>query len=419
MSVSIPIPRPLFLVLQEDFDALTDPRVKRTRLHRLSDLLLLSLAAVCCGAESFEDIQIWCLAHGQEALRCLFPVHLDNGIPHHDTFRRVLCRLEPHALEASLHLLRQRLPKTEEDTIAKTKHVAFDGKDLRGAGAGFCAGVCPDALSLLSVFATDLNLVLGQSKVDSKTNEIPVAREVLKTVAIEGATVTADALHCQRETAEVIRERDADYLLAVKDNQKGLHEAMQSLFTVNKQENRLPMTNFRQEESGHGRLEVRHGFLILVNDWLPEEDPLRVWKDWHSVLCIESERRWRHRGQEKQSRFTRYFISSSHSTVEEMMGFARSHWKIENCLHWVMDVTFNEDASRIRKGHAAQNVATLRRIAAFLLKATEPMESDLPGTEVEAETEGTLSKALKGMSLRKRRKWAGWRADYLQKVLTN
>lgn len=408
--MSVALPRPLLFVLQEDFDALPDPRVERTRLHRLSDLLLLSLGAVCCGAESFEDIQVWCLAHGQEALRARLGVHLDNGIPHHDTFRRVLGRLEPQGLGAGLHLLRQRLPKPEGHPIAPTKHVAIDGKDLRGSQDA-TKGV--DALSLLSLFATDLNLVLGQSKIDSKTNEIPVAREVLKAVAIEGATVTADALHCQKETAEAIRERDAHYLLAVKDNQKGLHEALKSLFTVNKRERHLPlpMSTFRQEETGHGRLEVRHGCLIRVDDWLPEEDPLRVWKDWHSVLCIESQRRWRHRGQQKQSQFTRYFISSSPEGVEAMMGFARSHWKIENSLHWIMDVTFGEDASRVRAGHEAQNLATLRRIAAFLLKATEP-ESE-PGEAPDT------PKAIRGMSLRKRKKWAGWKAEYLQKVLTN
>lgn len=224
-------------------------------------------------------------------------------------------------------------------------------------------------MALLSVYATDLNLVIGQRKVHCKTNEIPVAQEVLQTVAIEGATVTADAMHCQVQTAEVIRARDADYLLAVKDNQKGLHDAVKSLFSVNKEEHRVAMTTSRQVEKGHGRLEVRHGYLTRVADWLPNDDPLRVWKDWHCVLRIESERQWTHRGQEKQSHFVRHFISSSQSSVGDLMGFARSHWKIENNLHWIVDVTFGEDASRIRSGHEAQNMATMRRIAAFLLRA--------------------------------------------------
>lgn len=399
--MSLAVPRPLFLLLQEDFDALTDPRVERTRLHRLSDILLLSLAAFCCGAEGFEDIQIWCLAHGADALRTRFAVRLDNGIPHHDTFRRVLGRLEPAAMEESLHTLRKRLP---EPPFATGRHIAVDGKELRGSHDAR-NGV--STLSLLSVFATDLNLVIGQRKVNSKTNEIPVAQEVLQTIAIEGATVTADALHCQAQTAQIIRERKADYLLAVKDNQKGLHDALKVLFCTNKEENRLPMTAFRQVDKGHGRLEVRQGYRIEVDDWLPDNDTLRVWKDWHSVLRIDSQRYWTHRGQCKESHFTRYFVSSSRSEVEQLMDFARSHWKIENNLHWVMDVTFGEDTSRIRCGHEAQNVATLRRIAAFLLQATEP------------EPDAQETKSLKGMSLRKRKKWAGWRADYLQKVLTN
>lgn len=331
-------------------------------------------------------------------------VRLDNGIPHHDTFRRVLGRLRPSCLEQSLHTLRQSIPKAEGQPIAPTKHVALDGKELRGSYDG-----AAPALGLLSVFATDLNLVIGQRKIDCKTNEIPVAQAVLSSIDIAGATVTADALHCQTTTAETIRAGEADYLLAVKDNQKSLHRALQSVFAVNKEYRRLPMTTFRQAEKGHGRVEVRQGYLMRVADWLPEDDSLRVWKDWHSVLCIESERQWTHRGQDKHSFFTRYFISSSHEMVEQLMGLARSHWKIENNRHWIMDVTFGEDASRIRKGNEAQNMATLRRLAAFLLQATEP---ELPEP-------GDMPKSLQKLSLRKRKKLAGWQSGFLRKVITN
>jgi predicted transposase YbfD/YdcC len=395
MSQSLALP--LFLLLQQNFDSLPDPRVQRTRLHRLSDILLLSLAACCAGADSFEDIEDFSRAYGTDALRMLFGVRLDNGVPHHDTFRRVLARLEPKGLEQSLHTLRTRLPKPDDLPIATGKHIALDGKELRGS---YNAQNQTSALSLLSVFATDLNLVIGHKKVDSKTNEIPVAQEVLANLTISGATVTADALHCQIETAKAIRQRKAHYLLAVKENQKSLYQALLSVFACNKQEPCLPMTSFRQVEKGHGRLEVRVGYRIAVADWLPPQDSLRVWPDWVSILCIESERRWTHRGHAKQSQFARYFISSSAGTVEQLMDFARSHWKIENNLHWLMDVTFAEDGSRVRCGHEAQNLATLRRLASFLLKATEPEERQ-------------------GMSIRKRRKWAGWRPDYLLKVLAN
>jgi len=443
MPLALPLPRPLFQLLQDDFDALPDPRINRTRLHRLSDILLLSLAAFCCGADSFEDIQAWCVAHGAPALKQMIGVHLDNGIPHHDTFRRVLGRLEPKNVERSLTTLRQRLSQDTpcqdtpcqdtpcQDTptdppmdgtgrqhsgatdppalgesesvppLATGKHIAIDGKELRGSHHGANGN---DPVALLSVYASELNLVIGQSTVDCKTNEIPVAREILATVAIEGATVTADALHCQVETADAIRARTADYLLAVKDNQKGLHNAIKTLFTINKVEKRVPMTTFFEPDKGHGRIETRKGYLIQVSDWLPANDPLRVWKDWQGVLCIESERKWTHRGQPKDSTFVRYFITSSKADVGTLMGFARSHWAIENKLHWVMDVTFGEDASRVRVGNEARNLATLRRVAAFLLKASEP---------------DNLPKAIAGMSLRKRKKWAGWRTDYLQKVLTN
>lgn len=405
--MSLALARPLFLALQEDFDAFTDPRVNRTRLHRLSDILLLSLAAFCRGADSFEDIQVWSLAYGKEGLQKILGVRLNNGIPHHDTFRRVLCRLAPSYLEQSLHTLRKRSSESAQGDACVApapRHIAVDGKEIRGSH-----DKTTPALALLSVFATDLNLVIGQRKIDGKTNEIPVAQEILKNVAIEGAVVTADALHCQTQTVQVIRSRNADYLLAVKDNQKNLHDALQTLFTLNKKEKRIPMTSFLQVEKGHGRLERRQGFLIRVADWLPAQDSLRAWQDWTSVLCIESSRQWTHRGQGKQSSFVRYFISSHGGTVQELMFFARSHWKIENNLHWIMDVTFGEDTSRIRKGNEAQNVATLRRVASFLLAATEPVEAD--GQE--------LPKALQNLSLRKRRKLAGWKADYLRQVITN
>lgn len=401
--MSVALARPLFLALQENFDALPDPRVARTRLHRLSDLLLLSLAAFCCGANGFEDIQLWCLAQGVDALRALLGVRLDNGIPHHDTFRRVLARLEPAGLEQSLNTLRARVPVGEPEAKPAGRHLALDGKVLRGSQD---ARRATEPLGLLSVLATDLNLVLGQAKVSGTTSEIPVARDVLRTIDlidIAGATVTADALHCQSQTARVIRERGADYLLAVKDNQKGLHNALKGLFHRNLKEARLPMQTAQQEETGHGRREKRTGWLIRADDWLPQDDPLFAWPGLQSVLCLEGERTWTERGHKKHSLCTRYFISSSTADVARLMGLVRSHWGIENKLHWILDVTFAEDASWVRSGHEAENLATVRRLAASLLQAAQPDEPE----------------AIQNMSLAKRRKWAGWKNTYLHKVLTN
>ncbi len=386
--------RPVCLALRDAFDALTDPRVERTRLHRLSDILLVALAAFCCGAEGFEDIQDWAQAQGQEDLRRDFALRLDNGIPHHDTFRRVLSRLEPAALEAALHLVRQRLPCQLAERAHR--HVALDGKELRGSHNALHQN---QALLLLSAFATDQNLVIGQTKVDAESNEIPAARQVLAALEIEGATVTADALHCQTDTAAAIRERKADYLLAVKDNQQSLHEALIALFRTNCQSKRLPMTCAQTLEKDHGRIETRRAFLIRAADWLPPDDPLwRRWRDLCSVLCLHCERRWTHRGQSRTSQFTRYFISSSGAGVHEHMQWARSHWKIENSLHWLMDVTFGEDACRVRTGHEAQNLATLRRTAAFLLTHSQ---------------EGTTRSSVRG-----RKKTAAWSRAYLLRTLT-
>ncbi len=385
--------RPVCLALRDAFDALTDPRVERTRLHRLSDILLVALAAFCCGAEGFEDIQDWAQAQGQEDLRRDFALRLDNGIPHHDTFRRVLSRLEPGALETALHQVRQQLP-SQVPHLAH-KHVALDGKELRGSHNALHQN---QALLLLSAFATDQNLVIGQTKVDVKSNEIPAAIAVLAQLQIEGATVTADALHCQRETAKAIRERKADYLLAVKQNQQSLHAALIGLFQANRQDKRLPMTCAQTLEKDHGRVETRRAFLIRASDWLPPGDPLwHQWTDLCSVLCLQCQRRWTHRGQERSSAFTRYFISSSGAGVQAHMQFVRSHWKIENSLHWLMDVTFGEDACRVRTGHEAQNLATLRRTAAFLLTHSQ---------------EGTTRSSVRG-----RKKTAAWSRAYLLRTL--
>lgn len=385
--------RRLCLLLRDAFDTLPDPRVERTRLHRLSDILLLALAAFCCGAEGFEDIQDWANAQGQEDLRRDFGARLDNGIPHHDTFRRVLSRLEPAALEAVLHLVRQRLPC--QRTNHRPEHVALDGKELRGSHDAWRQS---EALLLLSAFATDRNLVLGQAKVDANSNEIPAARQVLASLDIAGATVTADALHCQTDTTTAIRERKADYLLAVKDNQQSLHEALIGLFQANRVDKRLPMACAQTAEKDHGRMETRRAFLIRAADWLPLDDPLwQRWRDLNSLLCLQCERRWTHRGQARTSAFTRYFLSSSGASVHKHMQWARLHWKIENSLHWLMDVTFGEDACRARTGHEAQNLAVVRRTAAFLLKHS---------------AEGTSRSSVRG-----RKKTAGWSRAYLLRTL--
>ncbi len=384
---------PLTSVLLSAFATLPDPRVARTRLHHLSDLLLLSLASVCCGAEGFEDMEDWAKAQGEASLRADFGVALPNGIPHHDTFRRVLYRLQPEALEQCLHEVRKRL--LAPAAVSSVSHVALDGKELRGAHDAALGQAIP---VLLSAFASDLHLVLAHRQVDSKTNEIPTARELLSTLNLQGATVTADAMHCQKETAKAIVEQNAHYLLAVKTNQGQLHQAIASLFGTNLKEQRLPMQQATTHDKGHGRIETRHGFLVAVCDWLPEGDPLLAqWAGLTHVLCVQNITKVNQRGKERTHEQTRYFISSSTAPVQEQMAWVRSHWSIES-LHWVMDVTFGEDACRIRKGHEARNVATLRRVAAFLLRLS---------------SQGTTRTSIKG-----RKKTAAWNRAYLLRTLT-
>ena len=223
---------PLFHALRDSFAKIPDPRVNRRKLHLLSDILLLSLAAVLCGAVGAEDITFWAKAQGIDLLRKSLGASLVNGIPHHDTFGRMLCRLNPLVIEESLHIVRKHVSN------GPPTHIAIDGKEVRGSHN---AAKQSPAIMLLSAFATDSGLVIGQQKVDSKSNEIPAAVDVLNQIDIAGATVTADALHAQRNTAAAIRDRGGNYLLAVKDNQPSLFAAVEHLFQTNREEHRLPM----------------------------------------------------------------------------------------------------------------------------------------------------------------------------------
>ena len=298
--------------LHQHLERIPDPRVSRTRLHSLKDILLISLAATLCLAEGFEQMERWAKIKKAAWFRENLGLELLHGIPHHDTFRRVLTRLPPQVLTATLQsVLAQMAPQ-------QVKHIALDGKELRGS---FDAHGQTPCLHLLHAFATEQRLLLACRAVDSKSNEIPAAQALIAHLCVAGAVVTADAMHCQKETAAAIVSGKGDYVLAVKENQHHLHAALEHLFA---HPDRVPVEQHSYWEKNRGRQEMRCLRRVAIQDWLPADDPLR--KDWShlsGVLCLERTRQWTHRGQPKSTHSRLYFISSRSASASAHQDWIR------------------------------------------------------------------------------------------------
>lgn len=330
---------------------LSDPRVERTRAHRLVDIVAIAILAVFAGAEGWEDI-----AEYGESKRAWLREFLDlsNGVPCPDTFRRVISSLDPAEFAASFNVWIQALLAS---AAAGPRVVPIDGKTVRGS-FDTAAGQSP--LHLVHAWCSEHDLLLGQLATDAKSNEITAIPALLNAIDVKGATVTIDAMGCQREIAATIVARDADYILAVKANQDLLHREVVELFEdVVRNGDRAAVASRRCEttDGDHGRIEVRRVWTVDDVSWF--EGRAR-WKGLASFMMIESERSLG----DKTSSERRYFISS-HSGLgpEEMGRRERLHWSVENKLHWCLDVAFREDASRIRRDHGPENFATMRRFA--------------------------------------------------------
>jgi predicted transposase YbfD/YdcC len=364
------------------FADLPDPRVVGRTDHDLLDIVILALCAVMSGAEGWDDIEAW----GQEREAWLRRfLGLRNGIPSHDTIRRVFEALSSSELEKRFESWVSTVCPAVTGRV-----IAIDGKALRGSGSVVRGR---RALHLVSAYAAEYGLTLGQRACAEKSNEITAIQELLPVLALEGAVVTIDAMGCQTAIAGQIREAKGHYVLAVKDNQPQLAEALRDFFaTLNRPgyPHRATST-FETLDKGHGRLETRRCVAVGELDWLDTMGLRERWSGLTSVACIESQR---HIG-DKLETDIRYVISSLPADAARILHAVRTHWGIENGLHWCLDVTFGEDASAIHLRNAAHNFSFLRRLALNLFRADTSRKMSLP----------------------RKLKTAAWNPDYLAHVL--
>ena len=367
------------LSLAHHFADLTDPRIDRSRLHELLDIIALAICAVVAGADSWDDIEDFGNAK-HDWLKTF--LDLPNGIPCHDTFRRLFERLDPDEFQKGFLVWIEALHEATERQV-----IAIDGKTLRRS---FDRAKGKSALHMVHAWATANHLLLGQLAVDEKSNEITAIPKLLKMLEISGAIVTIDAMGCQKEIARTIRGRKADYVLALKANHERLFEQVVAFWDgACGRAMKGPDIDYHREWSeGHGRTEARRCWATSDLDWLVGREE---WEGLQSVVFVESERFLG----DSLSVETRYYLSSLPNDAELLNQTVRSHWGVENSLHWVLDVTFQEDRSRIKKENAPENFGLLRRLALCLLKK-----------------EPSSKRSIKGKRLR-----ASWDEGYLQRVL--
>jgi predicted transposase YbfD/YdcC len=333
------------------FSSVPDPRIERCKRHELLDILFLSISAVRCGAEGWEEIEDFGYAR-LDGLKRYFP--FENGIPRHDTIARVLSRLEPKALQESFIGW-----VNAACALSEGERVAIDGKTLRRS---FAKGERKSAIPRVSAWASENGLVLGQQKVDSKSNEITAIPTLLALLELKGSIVTIDAMGTQREIAQAIVNKGANYVLALKGNQGTLAEEVKLLCSKPLPARFSEQCRDEVIEAGHGRIEARrYRQIVLKSGALPAAEG---WAGLRSVIEVTATRD----DGAKKSTETRYFISSCGLDIEAAAKTVRRHWSIENNLHWVLDVTFREDDSRIRRGNGAEVMSVLRRLTLNLLK---------------------------------------------------
>lgn len=364
------------------FESLADPRQARNRRHRLVDVIVIAVCGVIVGCEGPTSIALW--AKTQRAWLATF-LELPAGIPSRDCLRRILSLLKPEAFQQCFQeWVAACLTADDDDGV---RHIAIDGKTLRRSHDGR-SGLGP--LHVVSAWASAQGLALGQLATEEKSNEITAIPALLERIDASGAIVTIDALGCQKEIARKIVDAQGDYVLAVKDNQPKLHEAIHEFFAEHLEDDLHAVKHRRCEthDQGHGRKDDRYYYLAK----LPEDFPLA--DQWSGLAAVGMAVRVTQLGDGRESHDVRYYIASRYLSGGRFADAVRGHWSIENSLHWVLDVVFNEDHSRARERRLADNLGWLRRFAVGLLKR-HPAEH----------------------SIKNKKQMAGWSNDFLAEVL--
>ena len=371
------------LVFQEHFADVEDPRVDRTKAHSLIDILFISVAATIAGCDGPTEIEDFT----REKLSWFRKfVKLENGVPSHDTIGRVLSLIKPDQFQtAFLDWISSFV--CDDGEADEPRFVPIDGKTLRGSHS---AKHRTNSLHLVSAWATQQGMTLGQVAVDSKSNEITAIPKLLEMLELSGAIISIDAMGCQKEIAEKIIKGGGDYVLAVKDNQPKLHEAIQNFFLQCHENNSFSEHACRQHttaERSRGRMERRYYLVAPV-----PESMKHFCRDWNRLTSIGQVVTITDCG-DNQTSDVRHYISSRQPRVKEFTKSTRGHWSIES-MHWILDVVFGEDSSRIRNGDGSENFGLLRKFVISLLKRD------------------TSKGSLKG-----KRKRAGWNTNFLEKLL--
>jgi predicted transposase YbfD/YdcC len=369
--------------LLEYFVDLPDPRIDRCKEHSLIDIIAIAILAMICGADHFTEMeefgkrkQVWLKTF----------LELKNGIPTHDTFARVFARINPSAFQERFVRWVQAIASLTEGEV-----IAIDGKTARRSHHKQ-SGI--RAMHLVSAWATRNRLTLGQVKVDEKSNEITAVPELLRLLAIKGCIVTVDALNTQKEIASEICEQGANYLLALKENHPTLHNEVVGIFeAVYKDDNSDGAVSITESrETGHGRTETRRCRSIEAPEWL---SGFSEWKNLKSLVMVESTR------EIKDQKMTehRYYLASFAANAEIAAQAVRNHWGIENTLHWSLDVTFREDDSRVRVGHASENLALVRKMTHNLLQQEKSLKRGIKTKRLVAALDDSYLLKVLGVTL--------------------
>ena len=364
----------------EHFSSLADPRTKEHKKeHKLIDILFITIAAVICGAEDWNDIELY----GEQKEDWLKTIlELPSGIPSHDTFNRVFSLIEPSELQNCFISWVQSIAKITDGQI-----ISIDGKRMCNSGEQGKKAV----IHMVSAWSNANSMVLGQIKVNDKSNEITAIPALLDLLMVKGCWITIDAMGCQKDIAAKIKSKEAEYILAVKDNQAHLHDDIKDAF-----KHGITEQVHEQSNLGHGRIEKRACRIITAMEWVCKAED---WQGLQTLIEIKSERTIKATGVKETQ--TRHYISSALSTAKKFNEAIREHWGIENNLHWVLDVAFNEDNSMKRAGNAAENFSVISKIALNAVRQSEQ------------------KKGATRLSVKSKRKKAGWSNDYLTAILTN